>query len=248
MLDEQFSDEETRRQLETAVNWGRYAELFDYDAARRRFVLPETRRERRSRSRKRRPRPCKNRQHLRAQPRPGAHLAGLPRPDRRGFLSGRFLLGHLRRPVLVQLPRAGSGHRRSPSALPLYAFYSIVRTVAAYFLSLIFAVGYGYIAAYNKRVEPLMIAVLDILQSIPVLSFLPGVMLAMVALIPGRQLGIEFGRHRAHLHRPGVEHGVQLLFLAEEHSARIARGLRASTAIRPGSASGNWSFPFQPSA
>jgi NitT/TauT family transport system ATP-binding protein len=42
MLDEQFSDEETRRQLETAVNWGRYAELFDYDAARRRFVLPET--------------------------------------------------------------------------------------------------------------------------------------------------------------------------------------------------------------
>jgi NitT/TauT family transport system ATP-binding protein len=41
MLDEQFSEEETRRQLETAVNWGRYAELFDYDAARRRFVLPE---------------------------------------------------------------------------------------------------------------------------------------------------------------------------------------------------------------
>jgi NitT/TauT family transport system permease protein len=82
---------------------------------------------------------------------------------------------------------------RSPSALPLYAFYSIVRTVAAYFLSLIFAVGYGYIAAYNKRVESLMIAALDILQSIPVLSFLPGVMLAMIALIPGRQLGIEMG-------------------------------------------------------
>jgi NitT/TauT family transport system permease protein len=82
---------------------------------------------------------------------------------------------------------------RSPSALPLYAFYSIVRTVAAYFLSLIFAVGYGYIAAYNKRVEALMIAALDILQSIPVLSFLPGVMLAMIALIPGRQLGIELG-------------------------------------------------------
>jgi NitT/TauT family transport system ATP-binding protein len=41
MLDEQFSEEETRRQLETAVTWGRYAELFDFDAARRRFVLPE---------------------------------------------------------------------------------------------------------------------------------------------------------------------------------------------------------------
>ena len=41
MLDEQFSEEETRRQLETAVTWGRYAELFDFDAARRRFMLPE---------------------------------------------------------------------------------------------------------------------------------------------------------------------------------------------------------------
>jgi NitT/TauT family transport system ATP-binding protein len=40
MLDEQFSEEETQRQLETAINWGRYAELFDFDAARRRFVLP----------------------------------------------------------------------------------------------------------------------------------------------------------------------------------------------------------------
>ena len=77
--------------------------------------------------------------------------------------------------------------------LPLYAFYSVVRIFAAYLLSLIFAVGYGYIAAYNPRVETFMIAVLDILQSIPVLSFLPGVMLAMVSLIPGRQLGIELG-------------------------------------------------------
>jgi NitT/TauT family transport system ATP-binding protein len=42
MLDEQFSEEETLRQLETAINWGRYAELFDFDAARRRFILPET--------------------------------------------------------------------------------------------------------------------------------------------------------------------------------------------------------------
>jgi NitT/TauT family transport system ATP-binding protein len=41
MLDEQFSAEETRRQLETAINWGRYAELFDFDAGRRRFIMPE---------------------------------------------------------------------------------------------------------------------------------------------------------------------------------------------------------------
>jgi NitT/TauT family transport system permease protein len=75
----------------------------------------------------------------------------------------------------------------------LYAFYSIVRIGLAYLLSLIFAIAYGYIAAYNKRIEALMIAGLDILQSIPVLSFLPGVMLAMVALFPTRQIGVEMG-------------------------------------------------------
>jgi NitT/TauT family transport system ATP-binding protein len=41
MLDEQFSEEECLHQMETAVTWGRYAELFDYDAGRRRFVLPD---------------------------------------------------------------------------------------------------------------------------------------------------------------------------------------------------------------
>ncbi|HEV2279014.1 MAG TPA: ABC transporter permease subunit [Acidobacteriaceae bacterium] len=82
---------------------------------------------------------------------------------------------------------------RSPSHLPLYAFYSLVRIFVAYALSLVFAIGYGYTAAYNKRLETLLIAILDILQSIPVLSFLPGVMLAMMSLFPSRQLGIEFG-------------------------------------------------------
>jgi NitT/TauT family transport system permease protein len=81
----------------------------------------------------------------------------------------------------------------SARALPLYAFYSIVRIGIAYLLSLIFAIGYGYTAARNPRLEPWMIAVLDILQSIPVLSFLPPVVLAMVSLIPGHQLGIEMG-------------------------------------------------------
>jgi NitT/TauT family transport system ATP-binding protein len=41
MLDEQFSADETLRQLETAISWGRYAELFDFDAGRRRFILPQ---------------------------------------------------------------------------------------------------------------------------------------------------------------------------------------------------------------
>src|SRR5574340_318490 len=82
---------------------------------------------------------------------------------------------------------------RHPSTLPAYAGYSLLRIFVAYLLSLGFTIAYGYIAAYNATAERFMIPLLDILQSIPVLSFLPGVMLAMVALFPQRQLGVEFG-------------------------------------------------------
>jgi NitT/TauT family transport system ATP-binding protein len=41
LLDEHFSQEESERQIETAVNWGRYAELFDRDASTGRFFIPE---------------------------------------------------------------------------------------------------------------------------------------------------------------------------------------------------------------
>jgi NitT/TauT family transport system permease protein len=82
---------------------------------------------------------------------------------------------------------------QSPRALPLYALYSVVRIGVAYALSLAFALAYGYLAARSKRAEIVLVPLLDILQSIPVLSFLPGVMLAMVALFPHNQLGIELG-------------------------------------------------------
>jgi len=82
---------------------------------------------------------------------------------------------------------------RSPLALPVYAGYSLLRITIAYLLSLAFALAYGYVAASNRRAERFMIPLLDVLQSIPVLSFLPPVMLAMVALFPGRQLGVEAG-------------------------------------------------------
>ena len=81
----------------------------------------------------------------------------------------------------------------SPSALPKYAMFSVLRIAAAYVCSLAFTLVYGYIAAYNARAEKFMLPLLDTLQSIPVLSFLPGVMLAMVSLFPTKQLGVELG-------------------------------------------------------
>jgi len=41
LLDEHFSEEEAKAQLETAIDWGRYAELFDHDSDTHRFFLPE---------------------------------------------------------------------------------------------------------------------------------------------------------------------------------------------------------------
>jgi NitT/TauT family transport system permease protein len=82
---------------------------------------------------------------------------------------------------------------QNPRDLPLYALYSLVRISVAYALSLVFALAYGYVAASSRRAETIMVPLLDILQSIPVLSFLPGVMLAMVAIFPHSQFGVELG-------------------------------------------------------
>ena len=42
MLDEHFSEDEVKQQLETALHWGRFAEIFDYDADTGRLFLPES--------------------------------------------------------------------------------------------------------------------------------------------------------------------------------------------------------------
>ena len=88
---------------------------------------------------------------------------------------------------------AGTAIQLRVGALPKYAMFSVLRIAIAYLFSLAFTLVYGYIAAYNARAEKFMIPLLDTLQSIPVLSFLPGVMLSMVALFPTRQLGVELG-------------------------------------------------------
>jgi NitT/TauT family transport system permease protein len=81
----------------------------------------------------------------------------------------------------------------NPGALPEYALFSVGRITVAYFLSLALALVYAAVAAHNTKAERILIPLLDTLQSIPVLSFLPGVMLAMEALFPTKQLGVELG-------------------------------------------------------
>ena len=70
------------------------------------------------------------------------------------------------------------------SVLPWYAALSLGRMCAAYALSLLFTLSYGYLAAYNHRAEQVLIPLLDVLQSVPILSFLPVVLLSFTVVLP----------------------------------------------------------------
>jgi NitT/TauT family transport system permease protein len=79
----------------------------------------------------------------------------------------------------------------SLSALPRYTFFSLCRGFAAFGLSFVFTLAYGYVAARVRRADRIMLPALDILQSIPVLGFMPGVVLALAALFPRTNVGLE---------------------------------------------------------
>lgn len=100
--------------------------------------------------------------------------------------------------ALVGVAREWAGPFRSSTeidlsiwALPRYSFLSTVRGFLSYAISLAFTIAYGYAAAHSRRAERLMIPFLDILQSVPVLGFLPGMVLALVKLFPNSNLGLE---------------------------------------------------------
>lgn len=75
--------------------------------------------------------------------------------------------------------------------LPYYAARSTLRMFVALFFSLIFTLGFGEIAAHNRRAERVMIPLLDILQSVPVLGFLSITVTGFIALFRGSLLGLE---------------------------------------------------------
>ena len=70
--------------------------------------------------------------------------------------------------------------------------YSFLRMLAAYGLSLGFALAYGYYAATHRTGERVMIPILDILQSIPILGFFPVALIVFASLTPGSWPGINF--------------------------------------------------------
>src|SRR2546426_167729 len=78
----------------------------------------------------------------------------------------------------------GRGISLSPAVLPYYAALSLARMTAAYGLSLVFTLVYGYKAAFDRRAQRVLLPLLDVLQSVPILSFLPVVLLSLTAVLP----------------------------------------------------------------
>ena len=86
----------------------------------------------------------------------------------------------------VTQPASAEQISLSPGALPGYALYSLGRMFAAYILSILFTMFYGRLAAYNHRAERVLLPLLDVLQSVPILSFLPVVLISLSAVMPHR--------------------------------------------------------------
>jgi len=78
-----------------------------------------------------------------------------------------------------------------PSALPFYASRTVLRMFVALGFSLLFTLIVGTLAAKNRRAERIIIPMIDVLQAVPVLSFLAITVTGFIHLFPHSLLGPE---------------------------------------------------------
>lgn len=79
----------------------------------------------------------------------------------------------------------------SVHALPYYALRSVIRMLLAMMVSLLVTFVFGAWAAKSKRAERIIIPLVDILQSVPILSFLSLSVVFFIGLFPNSLLGPE---------------------------------------------------------
>jgi len=79
----------------------------------------------------------------------------------------------------------------SGSSLAWYSLLSLSRGCAGIAISLVLTFWWGLWAARSAKAEAVILPLVDILQSIPVLGFMPGLVLGMVAVFPHNRVGLE---------------------------------------------------------
>ena len=75
--------------------------------------------------------------------------------------------------------------------VPYYAARSLLRMFIALGLSTVFTLVYGTAAARLPRMQKVLVPILDVLQSIPILVFLPIALTFFITLFPNSLLGLE---------------------------------------------------------
>jgi NitT/TauT family transport system permease protein len=106
------------------------------------------------------------------------------------FLYAAVRLGHSM--TVNFIPGHSSGRiSTNLSELPYYALRSLTRMFLALALSTVFTFAYGAAAARLPRARKVLVPILDILQSIPILVFLPVALTFFINLFPGSELGLE---------------------------------------------------------
>src|SRR3990167_1635387 len=78
-----------------------------------------------------------------------------------------------------------------PWNLIYYGMRSTLRMFLAIIASLFFTVIVATLAAKNKRAGPIILPILDILQSVPILGFLTFTVVFFLNLFPGSEMGAE---------------------------------------------------------
>ncbi|WP_105317496.1 ABC transporter permease [Thermus tenuipuniceus] len=116
------------------------------------------------------------------------------RPNRHDLLALLLTLGLLALFLEASRETVGPFHPNpislDPLKLPEYTLRTAFRMGVAFLLSTLFTLVYAPLAA-KTRLEPFLISLLDILQSVPILGFLAATAGAFAALFPGRALGYE---------------------------------------------------------
>ncbi|WP_022797638.1 ABC transporter permease [Thermus islandicus] len=118
----------------------------------------------------------------------------LPRPNRYDLLAGLVAVALLGGFLLASREAVGP-YRPVPISidpvhLPEYTLRTAFRMELGLLLSTLFALGYAPLAA-KTRLEPFLVALLDLLQSVPVLGFVAASLGALSTLFPGKALGYE---------------------------------------------------------
>ena len=77
------------------------------------------------------------------------------------------------------------------SSLPYYTLRTLLRITITLGISVAWGVSFGILASTNKTASIILVPFIDLLQSIPILGYFPGVILFFISLFQGNEIGIE---------------------------------------------------------